>query len=229
MTLRTNARIAGITFLTYIAFGMTSLYLSGKIIAGAEGTASTLTNISRHESMMQVTVLLTLIQAACALVLAVSIYALTRDRDRDLARMAMFCRIAEGVIIVAAPLITLSLLSVATTTASGSAANATGQNPLGDLILKVEGSSGLIAAICFSTGSMIYCYLFLRARSIPVWLAWLGLIASVLLVVVLPLQLAGFIEGPLTVYVWLPMLVFELVFAIWLIIKGIIVTAKRAD
>jgi hypothetical protein len=62
---------------------------------------------------------------------------------------------------------------------------------------------------------------------IPVGLAWLGVTASVLLVMLLPLQTAGFFGGPrawsspVTWAVWLPMLVFQLAFAVRLITKGV--------
>jgi hypothetical protein len=213
MTRTTNARLAGIAFLTYIAGGITSLTLSSQIMNGAEETASKLANMARHESTMQVIVLLTLLQAACALVLAVTLYALTRDLDRDLAVMALCCRAGEGLIAVIAPVGTLALFSLAMT-GTGSA------NAAGELLFKIEGWTGIIAAICFSVGSTIYTFLFLRARSIPVLLAWLGVFASILLVVVLPLQLSGLVEGMLTKLIWLPMLVFELAFAIWLLIRG---------
>jgi hypothetical protein len=51
-------------------------------------------------------------------------------------------------------------------------------------------------------------------------LARLGVLASVLLVVVLPLELAG-LSGPVTGFIWLPMLVFEVALALWLMIKGV--------
>jgi hypothetical protein len=50
-------------------------------------------------------------------------------------------------------------------------------------------------------------------------------LTSVLLVVSLPLQLAGFFGGPFFNLVWLPMFVFEVTIAFWLLIKGV---AKRA-
>ena len=62
---------------------------------------------------------------------------------------------------------------------------------------------------------------------IPAPLAWLGVIASVLLVVILPLQLAGLLGGPMSWsaavswLVWLPMLVYELVLSLFLLIKGV--------
>ena len=56
---------------------------------------------------------------------------------------------------------------------------------------------------------------------IPVPLAWLGVVASVLLVVDLPLELAGFLDGPVGWLTWLPMLVFEVALGLWLLIKGV--------
>ena len=38
--------------------------------------------------------------------------------------------------------------------------------------------------------------------------------------VALPLQLAGLLHGAVTQLMWLPMAVFELVVALWLMIKG---------
>ena len=68
---------------------------------------------------------------------------------------------------------------------------------------------------------MLFSYLFLRARSIPVWLAWLGMLASILLIVMLPLEGLRLIQGPLAELMWLPALVFEVTLALWLLIKGV--------
>jgi hypothetical protein len=88
------------------------------------------------------------------------------------------------------------------------------------------GDSGtLVCSILFAAGSTLFCTLFLRARSIPAVLAWLGLFASVLLVVALPARLGGVLGGPAATYVWMPMLVFEVAFALWLIVKGVTVRA----
>ncbi|HAF22209.1 MAG TPA: hypothetical protein DCK93_04725 [Blastocatellia bacterium] len=95
---------------------------------------------------MRVNIVLTLLQAGYALVLAVTLYALTRDQDRDLAVMALCCRVGEGVIAAVSPLGTLALLSVATAGTAAAGADATAGNALGALLLKMEGWTGLIAA-----------------------------------------------------------------------------------
>jgi hypothetical protein len=47
-------------------------------------------------------------------------------------------------------------------------------------------------------------------------------------VVVLPPQLAGFIKGPVTWFMWMPMLVFEVTLALWFLIKGVAAQAPRS-
>lgn len=170
MTSRTNARVAGVTFLVYIAAGVTSLALSGRTHA---------------------TDVLSLVTSFSALTLGVTLYAITRAVDPDLALLAMICRVIESI--------------------------------------PAEGRG----AIFFAVGSTIFCWLLLRGRMIPIALAWLGVSASALLVALLLLQRAGRFSGAANFYssvtwlIWLPMLVFELTFAAWLIVKGVAAPTVR--
>jgi len=76
MTRRTNARIAGVTFFVYLAAGIASLALSGR--AHATDVLSLFTSLS-------------------ALVLGVTLYAITRVEDPDLAMLALTCRVVESI------------------------------------------------------------------------------------------------------------------------------------
>ena len=168
MTVTTNARIAGATFLIYIAAGMSSLVLVGNTPA---------------------TAVLALVTSLSALVLGVTLYAITRTVDPDLAMLGLVCRAIEAV-----------------------------PGP---------------GEIFFAVASAAFSWLLLRGRMIPISLAWLGVIASVLLVILLPLQTAGFFGGPrawsspVTWAVWSPLLVFELALALWLLIKGVAIPAPK--
>jgi hypothetical protein len=170
MTRTTNARIAGFTFLAYIAAGVTDMALNG-----ASGTQGTAIKLAHTE--------LSLLMCFAALVLAVTLYAVTRDQDRDLALLALTCRVGEG-------------------------------------ILGAMPGNTLLAATFFAVGSTLFSWLLLRGRMIPVALAWLGVVASILLVVGLPLELAGVLHGPMTRLMWLPMAAFEIPLGLWLLIKG---------
>jgi hypothetical protein len=210
-------------FLFYIATGISSMVLFGQAAKG-QGTAAILANIARHPAMMRVNALLTLLTFVDAVALAVALYALTRDQDRDLALLALCFRFAEGVVAAVSAVRGLGLLSVATASIGLAAPDAAAANALGNLLLKQGGWTGTIGATCFALGSTLYCYLFVRARSIPAMLAWLGVFASALLVVALPAQLLGLLRGPVTWLIWLPMLAFEVPLGVWLLVKG---TASR--
>lgn len=157
----TYARVAGFTFLFYIAAGMTSLSLG-------------------NES--QIVDLLYFLQNLSALVLGVTLYLLTREHGPALALLALTCRIMEA----------------------------------------VHDQS----EIFFAVGSLLFCWLLLRGRVIPNGLAWLGVVASALLVVILPLQLGGLLASTswassITWIVWMPMLAFEVPLSLFFLIKGI--------
>ena len=220
MTRTTNARKAGFTFLFYIAIGITSMVLFSHATSGAEDTATKLASIAQNVSLVGIDIVISLLAATCALVLAVTLYALTRDEDPDLAMLALCCRLSEGVILFTlGPLISLGLLSVATVSTGAAGTDAAAANAIGAVLFKMGGWAPIIPATSFAVGSTIFSYLFLRSKSIPVPLALLGVLASILLVVVIPLQLAGFIKG--IWFIWIPMLVFEVTLALWLIIKGV--------
>jgi hypothetical protein len=211
-------------FLFYIVTGIAGLVLFNRAAGGA-GPAAQLASIAEHAPVVRATVLLTLCGFISAVVLGVTLYALTRDEDRDLALLALCCRVTEGVIAAIACVRTLQLVAIATATITAVAPDAAAANSLGALLLKQGGWSSTISATCFVIGSLLFSFLFLRARSIPIALAWLGLLASLLLVVALPLELAGIIKVPFLM--WVPMLVFEVGFALWLIFKGVAVPPNR--
>jgi hypothetical protein len=161
MTLTTNARTAGAAYLVYLAAGIAGAASAGRAEAGVFATFASFS----------------------ALVLGVTLYAITREQDSDLALLALGCRVIEAV--------------------------------PGD------------GMIYFAVGNTIFSWLLLRGRMIPGPLAWLGVIGSAALVALLPLQSLGFFGGPMswsspvTWFVWLPVLVFELTFAVWLLTKGV--------
>ncbi|HKC47031.1 MAG TPA: DUF4386 domain-containing protein [Gemmatimonadales bacterium] len=216
MTRATNARIAGFTFLFYIVAGVTALALGRA--TKSEGLAERLSLIAGHATQVRITILLSLVISVTALTLAISLYALTRDVDRDVAVLACACRIGEGMLGAVAPVTTLGLLWLATTAPADTGA---GASTLGSFLRHVGQWNTLISAILFSVGSTLFSWLFLRGRLIPVPLAWLGVLGSALLVVGLPLQLAGFVSGPLTQMMWVPVAVFELTLGPWLLVKGV--------
>ena len=216
MTRTTNARIAGLTFLVYIAAGITSMVVSRRATGGA-AIAERLAAIAGHATAVGVLVLLGFVQCFSAIVLAVTLWAITRDEDNDLAMLGLTCRVGEGIIGGLSIPGILAVFSLATSTGTDPSATAAAQT-LASYLLRTDVA---LPATFFAVGSTFFSWLLLRGRMIPTALAWLGVGASVLLVVCLPLTLAGFLDGPIVMLIWLPMLAFEVPLGLWLITKGV--------
>ncbi len=218
MTRQTNARIAGATFLLYIAVGIAGLILVGGATGSGE-TAARLATIAGHETGLRIVVLIHLLTSFAALVLGVTLHAITRDEDADLAMLGLICRVIEG---IANPMPIMGLLWLVTPAARTMDSSAV--EAFAAFFLRMGAWNP--GAIFFAVGSTLFAWLLLRGRMVPAWLAGLGVVASLLLAIALPLQLTGFLGGPAnwfglaTWLVWLPMLVFEVALALWLLVRG---------
>jgi len=219
MTRPANARVAGGAFLVYIVAGIASLAVSGAASRG-NGVTERLASIAQHTSEMRVVVLLSIVACLSAIVLGVTLYAITRDEDEDLALLGLVFRVAEGLGGILIPR-THALMSIASATGDDAATS----QALASLLFRSGAWS--LSATFFAFGSTLFSWLMLRGRLIPPVLAWLGVVASVGLSIVLPLQYAGVIgnagnwSSGITWLLWMPMLAFEVTLAFWLIVKGV--------
>jgi hypothetical protein len=190
--------------------------------------AEKLASVAQHTTEVRVLAALYLLTAFSAVVLGVTLYAITREQDPDLAMVALTCRVVEGINNAQGVSSTLALLWLATTSGA-SALDEGATHALGAYLLRGEG----ISAIFFAVGSTLFSWLLLRGRIIPVPLAWLGVVASALVVVILALQLLGLFAragswfSGVTWLIWFPLLVFEVTFALWLLIKGVALPEPR--
>ena len=225
MTRRTNAVLAGSAYLSYIAVGIPSMILMNRAARG-EGVAAKLASIAQHSTELRAAILLTMLASFAAITLGVTMWAITREQDPDLAMMGLACRVGEGVFggIAVKELLALRWLATATGPAAPDAAAA---NAIGSLLL-ARGSGGM-AAILFGVGSLLFTWLLLRGRMIPVVLAGLGVLASVLWVVGYPLLLVGLLAGTATWLIWLPMAAFEIPVGLWFIVRGVEAPARVAN
>jgi uncharacterized protein DUF4386 len=216
MTRTTNSRVAGFVFFSYIACGVTELIVLAPASRG-EGVAAKLASLAQHSGLAHLASIFSLIMMTNAFVLGVALYALTREYDPDVAMLALVFRVAEGLTGTANAVIRRILMRLATVTGS----EAVTANVVAGALMGARGFNETFASTCFAIGSTLFAYLFLRARTIPIWLAWLGFLGSLLLAIGLPLQMLALIEGWITYAMWIPIAIFEVVFGIWLLVKGV--------
>lgn len=218
---RYAARLAGFMFLFLIATNLVSAMLLIGVGAPNE-IPDTLRNISENSLSARVSILLQIVSSISTFVLASMLYAITKYQDSNLAILALSCRASEAALYSVGIFTTLALLAMSQGYPSASANELASTHALGDLVVNVWSMSTNIGAIFFAVGSTVYSYLFFRARSIPALLSLVGLVASLTLVVGVPIQTAAgqsTIAG-ISAIIWVPMFIFEISTGLWLLTKG---------
>lgn len=222
MTQRTEGKLAGYSYLAYIVFAMSAAVLSGKTTAGAD-TAHMLATLRSMMHVVQVTVLLDLLQIVCAIVLAVTLYRLSRTVDATVALLAMAFRFGEGLAGFVPLLGKLELMKLATASNPSCADSAGCLAIAGEIFNRPD---DLFGQFCFVVGGFLFAFLLLVGRLIPRWLAWTGVITIGLQLLCVPLYVATILPGKVVNWLWFPILLYEVPLGLWLIRRGVRETAQ---
>jgi hypothetical protein len=214
------ARVAGFMFLFLIA----TVIASSVLIGGVEDDeiSQTLRNVSDNSFRVRLGVLFLIVGGISTLILAAALYAVTKHQDRNLAILALSCRAVEAGLYAIGIISALTLLSLSERTTTASTAEPTAAYIPGDIVSDVNAWGTNVGAAFFAVGSLLYSYLLLKARSIPVALSVLGVIASLILIAGVPLQTASgqaTAQGTPAV-IWIPMIIFEISTGLWLLVRG---------
>lgn len=124
---------------------------------------------------------------------------------------------------------TLGLLWLAASAGHPGGPDAAAAQVIAAFLFQAGAWTPVVGGMFFAVGSASFAWLFLRGRMIPRPLAWLGLVASLLLVVGLPLRLAGLLQGPIIWLLWLPMAAFEIPLGFWLLLAGAAAPVGRSS
>ncbi len=214
-------KLAGFLFLFLIATGASGLILFEGLRVPDEISA-TLINISEHPLRLNLSIFLSIISGIATVVLAVMLYAMLKEQDENMAVLVFSFRMAETMIIYPVAVISALLLILMSQQYVGQ--NVTDPvvfHTLGISLLSVKDWSFMLGAIFFSAGSTLFSYLFLKARSIPIWISTFGVIVSLSLLLGLSLHIVSLAEGFDLNFIWFPLTFFELVIGLWLLVKGI--------
>ncbi|HWA17430.1 MAG TPA: DUF4386 domain-containing protein [Devosia sp.] len=211
---RTAAIVAGATFILATAAALASAPLLPSL-SGADYLAGIDTNANR----MVAGVALLLVAALSSAGIAVAMHPVMKRWGASLALASVVFRAMEGVLYIVAATFLLSLLSLSHQFVLAGADRAT-LEAIGDTLRSGREHAGLVAVICFCLGAFSYYVLFFQSRLVPRWLSGFGILAIVMMFVACILALLS--DSPITGYVFLlfPILVQEMVLAVWLILRG---------
>jgi len=209
---RKTAIVVGVLFITATVTAILSLVSLGTILVPPDY----LTKVSANENQVIISVILWLILAVSVMGIGVMMFPVLKKYDEGLALAYAGIRLIEAVFIIAASVSLLSLLTLGQEYVA-EALDATYYQPSGALLLALHDWSFVIGTLIFlGLGGLCLNYLLYQLRPIPRWLSAWGLIGATLVFIYGLLALFGLDPGLLAA----PIAVQEMVFAVWLIVKG---------
>jgi hypothetical protein len=207
------ARLTGVLFIIATVANL----LGAAVRPGLTGT-DYLGRLSAEPDRVAAGSLLLLIAAFACAGIAVAMYPVLKRTATGLALGSVVFRTLEAVMSAVA---IVSLLSLSTLgRASVSAGRSVTLGTVGGLLLSLREHAATVGVFAFCLGAFLYYAAFFRSRLIPRWLSGWGIAAIGLLAAAGVLAL--FAGRPVTDYVpmALPILLQEMVLAVWLIVKG---------
>jgi Domain of unknown function (DUF4386) len=212
---RSNEITAGVLFIVATAASLTSAALMPDLTR-----AGYLNGVLDHQARLATASLLAFVAAVCSTGIAVALYPVLRRSSIGLALGSVVFRTVEGVFYIVGAVSYLSILTLARSQRADPAPDGAAHQAIADSLVAGHDRAAVVAVLSFCLGAGMYYLAFYRAQLVPRWLSGWGLAGVALMGV--GAVLALFHDTEVTGYVplALPIAVQEIVFALWLLVKG---------
>jgi len=191
-------------------------------------TPEYLTKLAEKEAVVVLAALIEFIQAATAIGIAIGLYPLLKRYHGALALGSVGFRIVEGVTVIVAALSLLSLLSLSQEFIRAGVSDISSFQTVGTSLLAIRyWAHNVIVLIAFQLGALLYYYVLYQSKLIPRWLSGWGFGGAALsfAVTVFSAFNPDFALSSYNTLLNAPIGFQEMVFAVWLIVKGFNLTA----
>ena len=228
-TYRKNAVIAGVLFILGT--------IPGAIIAGLSYPVSNvpdyLLRMAPNENLITFGIIIQFIAAISCAGISVALYPILKKYSESLAIGAVGFRLAENILQILKVVGMFTLLTLSREFISAGAPATSSFRGAAEIVKTASAwMTNGPALICFSIGASMYYIVFYQHRLVPRWLSGWGLVGISLIFITSILVMAEIVPayGIAQGITGLPIMVQEMVFAVWLIAKGInpSVVASRA-
>jgi hypothetical protein len=203
----------GVLFIIAMVAGAPRYFLLDPILDAPDY----LINVSANENRVIIGALSYFVLAVALAGIAIVIYPILKKHNEALALGYVGARIVEGVLFIVTIFTILTLFTLSQEFVKAGAPDASYYQTLGTLLLAVRHYAyNVLWPITLSLGALMFYYLLYKSRLVPRWLSVWGLVGAPLFPAA-PLSLFGSTISDLFV---LPLVVNEIVLAVWLIVKG---------
>lgn len=208
-----TATIVGVLFLV-----ATVTYMIGSgLIDSVLTDQQFLDNLYPDRSKVIVGMFFELINCASVVGIAVLMYPLLKKHNEPIALGYFGSRLIESVLLIVSIIGQLLLVTLSQEYITSEAAGDSYFQTIGTLAIKGHHLAFDMAMLALSLGSLMFCYLLYKSQLIPQLLSVIGLVGYTALLASVCLGMLGFDLG-MTLYI--PGALFEIIFPIWLIVKG---------
>ena len=207
------ARIVGVLFIIGTGAGILSAVFTGSFL----DHPNYLVEVSANKNQLMIGALLVLTMGFALAMIPVMLFPIFKKYNEPLALGAIVFRgVLEAVGYMAIVISWLLLLILSQVYIQAGSPDNSYFQTLGTVFLELGDWIGHLISIVFSLGALMIYYLFYKTKLIPSWLSVWGLVGGLLYLAVPLLAMFG-IELEI---LYIPLAVQEMVFAVWLIIKG---------
>lgn len=216
---RKTATFVGVMFILATVSAILGLYFYQPILAGPDY----LINGAAHQNQVALGVLMELILVCSNIGTAIGLFPLLKPYSERIALGHFSFRFLEVVIITIGIVSVLSLLTLSQDFVAAAAPDASTYHAAGTLLLAVHTWTFALGPLfMLGVNTFMYSYLLYKSKLVPQPLAGLGLTGATLVLVAALLVLFGVypqLSVPVTLLA-LPIALYEMILAVWLIVKG---------
>jgi hypothetical protein len=208
---RKTSIIVGVLFFTALASSM----LSG-VFLESKDDPDYLAAVSANENQVLIGVIFQLTLTASVVAIPITMFPILKKHHESLALGYIGARIFEGFFDAVMAISLLLLLALSREFVEAGATGASDFQTSGALLLGVYDWSSVPENFPYGLGALILNYVMYQSRLVPRWLSGWGLIGGIVMIAMGLLRLFGHS----VYYLALPIVLNELVLAVWLIVKG---------
>jgi hypothetical protein len=215
---RTSARITGVLLILGTVPILFALALWGKPLMSPDYLSSMAANRGQIY-MLALTIMV--MGLACAGI-GISLYPVLKPHNKGLALTAMGFRLMEGPLQLVTAVGIIALLAVSQEFVKAGSPPDSFYQGAGAAIKAVNDWLSTAFYLPFCIGASSYYIIFYRARLVPRWLSVWGLVGILGMLVASFVGIRGLLDAssPVSTLLCLPIMVQEMVLAVWLIVRG---------
>lgn len=214
------ARVAGALFLV-----ATGAYMIGNgLLDSVLNRPDFLANLYPDRTNVISGLFLELINAMAVMGIAMLLYPILKQHNEAFALGYFGSRVMESVLLILSAIGPLVLIALSKNYISAGTAKGAYFETIGNLLLEAHAVLFQMAMIVLGLGSLLLCHVLYRSRLVPRFLAVIGFIGYAALLASGCLAILGQEAGPV---LYVPGAVFEIVFPVWIIVKGFNLRTKE--